>query len=290
VPWYLTSSITFYNKSLVKKAGWEAPPKNFAELDTFSKDLQRATAQGQPAYAVMPTIAESGNFLKELARVGVPLYDAQSGAAVFADNGAAKQLQYWVDQYQSHRVPAESITEGHRAAVNQYQSNTLAMLLVGPSFIKILKENAQETLKETGVAPQFPQGAKVVDFSTMLLAVPIKSRHPKEAVDLALFLTNEKNQAAFAEAAPVLPSITKALQAPRYQTTTAEGLEDRARAISAQQLVSARAAYQIRPQQRQLNEIINYYVQSALLGKIHADEAMTQAQMEFNALLMPAAK
>jgi putative chitobiose transport system substrate-binding protein len=281
VPWYLTSSVTLYNQQLLKKAGYAAPPRAFSELAPFARALHQKTG----AYAVMPTIAESGNFLKELAKLGVPLYNAQ-GQAVFADHGAAQHLQFWMDLYQARLVPAESITEGHRAAINQYQSNTLAMLLVGPNFLNILKENAQSTLAVTEAAPQFPQDSAVTDFSTMLLAVPRKSAHPKEAVDFALFITNRANQLALAHEAPVLPSITAGLEDPYFQAPPQRDPVARARQISARQMLAATHAYQIHAQQRDINEIINYHVQSALLGKLTAQQAMFQAQQRINALLI----
>ncbi len=287
LPWYLTSSVTFYNQKALQVAGWQTPPTTFQALEQFSKALQTTTHGKQPVYAVMPTLAESGNFLKELVKVGIPLYDEKTGKAIFADEGAGQHLSYWVKAYQEHRVPKESITEGHRAAVNQYQSNALAMLLVGPSFVKILSENAQETLKTTHVTSQFPKDGKTIDFATMLLAVPIKSKHPKEAVALARFITNPENQLKLAKAAPVLPSCTDALQSPWFTQTESTGLNDsvlsqEARRLSAQQLLSAKSAYQIRPEQRAINERMNFFVQMALLGKMNPNEAMKKAQDEIN--------
>lgn len=297
LPWYLTSSVTFYNQKALKMAEWQTPPTTFDELEAFSKALKKATNGKQPVYAVMPTLAESGNFLKELAKVGIPLYDEQTGKAIFADEDAGEHLAYWVRAYQENRVPKESITEGHRAAVNQYQSNALAMLLVGPSFVKILSENAQETLKTTRVTSQFPKTGKTIDFATMLLAVPVKSKHPKEAVALAQFITNPDNQLKLAQAAPVLPSCTASLKSPWFTQppTTAPNestLSQEARRLSALQLLSAKSAYQIRPEQRAINERMNFFVQMALLGKMDPKEAMKKAQDEINQqiLIHPASK
>jgi putative chitobiose transport system substrate-binding protein len=297
LPWYLTSSVTFYNQKALKLAGWQAPPTTFDELEAFSKALQKATHSKQPVYAVMPTLAESGNFLKELVKVGIPLYDEQTGKAIFADEGAGEHLAYWVKAYQENRVPKESITEGHRAAVNQYQSNALAMLLVGPSFVKILSENAQETLKTTHVTSQFPKTGKTIDFATMLLAVPVKSKHPKEAVELARFITNPENQLKLAKAAPVLPSCTESLKSPWFKQTQSSipnelALSQEARRLSANQLLSAKSAYQIRPEQRAINERMNFFVQMALLGKMDPKEAMKKAQDEINQQILarPASK
>jgi len=184
--------------------------------------------------------------------------------------------------YKQGWVPAEAITESHQSAVGRFQAGTLASLSIGPNFLKIVKENAPDIYKVTGVAPQFPQDAGYKDFSLMVLVVPVKSAHPKEAADFAAFITNASNQLALAQAAPVLPSVTSALQDPYFSSTKGDDLMAQGRAISASQLLKATTAYQIQPNQNAINEIINYYVQLAMLGKLSPENALRRAQTEIN--------
>ncbi len=280
LPWYITSSVNIYNKAILRKAGFKHPPANFAELSDFAEQIHRKTGQ----YGLMPVIAENGNFLKELKKQGIPLYNAK-GQAIFATPQAMEILATYVDMYKQGWVPAEAITESHQSAVGRFQAGTLASLSIGPNFLKIVKENAPNIYKETGVAPQFPESSPYKDFSLMVLVVPVKSAHPKEAVDFAAFITNAKNQLALAQAAPVLPSVTAALNDPYFAPEQAPDLMAEGRAISARQLLSATAAYQIQPNQNAINDIINHYVQLAMLGKISPENALRQAQTEINATL-----
>ena len=169
--------------------------------------------------------------------------------------------------------------------MGRFQAGTLAALQIGPNFLKIVKENAPEIYKETGVAPQFPQDAGMKEFALMILVVPAKSEHPKEAVDFAAFMTNAQNQLALAQAAPVLPSITQALQDPYFSASDKSDLMALGRRISAAQLLKATSAYQIKPNQNAINEIMDHYVQLAMLGKISPQAALSQAQQEINATL-----
>lgn len=278
LPWYVTSSVTLYNQAILKKASLTEPPATFAELPTFAETIKEKTG----AYGLMPVISESGNFLKELQKMGVPLYNAH-GKAIFATPKGVELLTHYVDMYQSGYVPAEAITEGHQAAVGRYQAGTLAMFSVGPNFLKIVKENAPAVYKNTGVAPQFPKDARYKDFALMLLVVPRQSEHPKEAVDFAAFITNSQNQQALAKAAPVLPSVTQALSDPHFMNAS-DDLMAKGRKISAQQLLKATEAYRIRPNQNAINELMNYYVQLALLGKIKPADALQTAQQKINQL------
>jgi len=280
LPWYITSSVTIYNRQILQKAGYTAPPTTFEELPDFAEAVRKKAN----AYGMMPVIAEHGNFLKELQKIGVELYDSQ-GRAVFATDKAMDHLAYFVDMYQQGWIPAEAITESHQAAVGRFQAGTLASLLIGPNFLKIVKENAPDIYKVTGVAPQFPENSSVKDFALMVVVVPVKSAHPKEAVDFAAYITNAANQLALSQAAPVLPSVTSALQNPYFSQTRSADLMAQGRSISAAQLLGARAAYQIRPNQNAINEIIDHYVQLAMLGKLSPPDALRQAQREINATL-----
>jgi ABC-type glycerol-3-phosphate transport system substrate-binding protein len=119
----------------------------------------------------------------------------------------------------------------------------------------------------------------------MVVVVPVKSTHPKEAVDFAAFITNAENQLALAKAAPVLPSVTRALASSYFSESHSADLMAQGRSISAKQLLKATTAYQIKPNQNALNEIIDHFVQLAMLGKLSPADALRQAQREINATL-----
>jgi putative chitobiose transport system substrate-binding protein len=280
LPWYITSSVTLYNQSLLKKAGLKAPPKTFEELPLFARSIKQKTG----AYGLMPLIADSGNFFKELQKMGVVLYD-ENGRAAFATEQGVRLLTHYVDMYRSGFIPAEALTEGHQAAVGRYQAGTLATFSVGPNFLKIVKENAPQIYEQTGIAPQFPEDAKFKDFALMVLVVPQKSAHPREAVEFAAFITNAQNQLALAKAAPVLPSVTQALSHPYFMESSTTDRMALGRRISASQLLKATEAYRIKPSQNALNEIMNRYVQLAMLGKLTPKDALEQAQDKMNQIL-----
>jgi putative chitobiose transport system substrate-binding protein len=284
LPWYVTSSVTIYNKAILEKAALKTPPASFEELPAFAERVHEKTG----AYGLMPIIAERGNFLKELKKLGIPLYD-ERGRAIFATDMAIVYLSRYVDMYEMGWVPKEAITESHQAAVGRFQAGTLASLLIGPNFLKIVKENAPDIYKVTGVAPQFPRDARFKDFALMVVVVPRKSAHPAEAADFAAFITNAQNQLALAQAAPVLPSVTSALQEPYFSQVGADDLMAQGRSVSARQLLEATEAYRIRPNQNAINEIMDHYVQLALLGKLSAMDALKRAQAEINAILEPGA-
>ncbi len=279
IPWYLTSAVTLYNKDVLAAAGVKQPPQTYDAMMALAQSLK---GKGK-GYVLMPTLAESGRFFRVLQKQGVPIW--QDGRLAFADNGAGKELAFWKRLFDQGLVPREAITESQQAAIDRYQSGTLALLLAGPNFLNIVKENAPAVYKSTDIAPQFPAQSDYMDFSEMLLVIPKRTEHPKEAVDFALFVTNPKNTLKLAELAPVLPPHSQALANPAFTQTKSTDLLAKGRSISAAQLLSATTVMQIHPKQNRLNQLMDFYVQSALLGKMSPEAAMKQAQQEMNALL-----
>jgi putative chitobiose transport system substrate-binding protein len=279
IPWYLTSAVTLYNQDLLRQADEPLPPRTYPDLDRLSRTMRERTT----GYAVMPILAEGGRFFRLLRQTGVRLW-GDDNHLVFANNRADEVLTFWVKLFQDGRIPMETLTEGQQAAVDRYQSGTLALLLTGPNFLNIVRQNAPEVFKTTGVASQFPEGGQV-DFSEMILVVPRHSRHPREAVEFALFVANPENTLELSRLAPVLPPHKALLQSQSFLQPSVTDLPAVARRISAKQLLNAHDAMRLHPMQSRLNQLMDFYVQQALLGKMTPKAAMQKAQAEMNRLL-----
>ena len=119
----------------------------------------------------------------------------------------------------------------------------------------------------------------------MVLTVPKRSKHPEEAVEFALFMTNKANQLTFCQEAPILPSVLEALKDPYFQKVDKNDVMAMGRSHSARQLLSTQEPYRIRLEQNRINKIVDDYVQLALLGKISAADALKKAQQEINQLI-----
>lgn len=280
LPWYLTSSVTLYNKELLRFTSFDSPPKTYEEMAEMAQILKTKSDN----YLLMPILSEGGRFFRFLKKRGIKIGDF-SHKFVFADSGAGIELRFWVDMYRKNLIPKESIIEGQQSAVDRYQSGTLAMLLTGPNFLNIVKENSPQVFKATDVAPQFPAKSDFMDFSEMILVVPKRTSHPREAVDFALFVTNPQNTFKLSELAPVLPPHGKILNSDIFKQIDSSDLLVKARSISAQQMLGAKTSIPINPLQNRLNQIMDFYVQSALLEKLSPEEAMRKAQQEMNKLI-----
>ncbi len=279
IPWYITSSITMYNQEITDKANIKKIPLTYAELGTFAKQVKEKTHK----YPLMPTLSEDGYMLKSLYKQGLTPIDSKKREVDFHNQKTLEVYNFWANLYQQNYIPKESITQTHREALEKYMSGDLAMIQTGANFLKIIKENAPDIYQKTRVAPQFDTKQGVVDFSMMNLIIPEKSQHKKEALDFALFLTNSKNQLEFSKLAPILPSSKKALEDSFFnqdKTLLEKGLK-----ISADQLKSAPKSIPLFPQQKEINNAIDYSTQEIMLKKSDTKDILKKNELTIKNIL-----
>jgi len=79
IPWYLTARITLANSQLLSQAGYEAPPRSWAEVPAYAEAVKRRTGR----YALFVTVVpeDSAELLESLVQMGVTLLDERQRAA-----------------------------------------------------------------------------------------------------------------------------------------------------------------------------------------------------------------
>lgn len=279
IPWYITSSITMYNQKITQQAQIKNFPTQDKDMPEFASQIKNKTGK----YALMPTLAEDGYMLKNLSKQGIEIINTKNRSVSFDNEKVKAQYDLWKKLYEQGLLPKESITQTHREALEKYMSGELALLETGANFLTTIKDNAPEVYKNTKLAPQLNLEHGIVDFSMMNLIIPQKAAHQKEALEFALFLTNEKNQLEFSKLAPVLPSSKKALENPFFEKNS--NLIEEGRKISANQLKTAKKNIPLYPNQKELNNIVDYATQEIILDKSPAQKALERAQKDMSVVL-----
>lgn len=282
IPWYLSTSLTMYNTEIFKEAGLDPnnPPQYYDELLEMGRKVKEETGK----YLLFPPIAETGRYLEYMVREGIPLTN-EDGTAAFNTEKSVEFLQMWATMYKEDLIPEETVTEGHGAAVDVYQSGQAAILLTGPQFLSRIEENAPDVYEVTEVAPEITGDADRVGVAVMNIAVLEQTEHKQAALDFATFITNNKNQLDFAKIVNILPSTKKAAQDPYFTDVDEGSVKDRAKKVSAQQLDRATNLVPPMENQGELNEVINQMVQNALLGEKTPAEALNDAEAEWNSIV-----
>ncbi len=280
IPWYLSTSITIYNQDLLKQAGVAKPPTTYAELAQVAKQVKEKT--GKYAFFMTFVPEDSGEVLQSFVQMGAPLLDAQGKAAFNTPDGKAV-FQYWTDLYKQGFLPKEALTQGHRRAIELYQSGEVALLSTGSQFLKTIDTNAPAVAKVSAVAPQISGSTQKKNVAVMDLVIPRNTDVPDAALKFALFVANDTNQLSFAKAANVLPSTQKALQDPYFTAIAATAPPlDQARMISAKQMQDAEVLLPNIKDIKQLQKIVYDNLQAAMLGEKTIDQAVTDAAADWN--------
>ena len=286
LPWYLTARITLANRQLLQQAGYNKPPRRWEEVPAYAERIKQRTGK----YALFVTVVPDGSaeLLESMVQMGVELVDSRHRAR-FNSGPGRRAFALWTDLYRRGLLPREVVSQGFQRAIELYQSGELAQVASGAEFLNTIQTNAPRVAAATEPFPPLVGADGAANVAVMNLAVSRQTSRPKEAVDLALFLTNPANQLRFARAAKVLPSSQPALKAIEAELALASrsgvkaDLVQRARLLSAQTLSQAKVLVPADPGVKRLQAIIYGQLQRAMLGELSSAAALAAAEKEWNA-------
>jgi len=279
LPWYLSTRVLIYNKSLLGQAGLdpEKPPRTWEEVARVARAVRART----PAYGYIPVV----RLVDDWRMWGVPICQPGSGRALFDTPQGAARLEWYAGLYAEGVIPRESLTEGFQGALDRYKQGSLALLEAGPQLLLKIESDAPSVYADSGVAPlpQTPTGT--LPASLMNLVVPRSSKNRDLAIEFGLFLTNPQNQLAFAREVPLLPSTVETARDRFFREGKGEPLQDRAIRISVEQLPRAHYFSLGLPRQQDLERGLKEAVEAALYGRMSAREALHRAAREWDRIL-----
>jgi putative chitobiose transport system substrate-binding protein len=273
IPWYATSAVTIYNKSLLAKAQINVP-STYSALADFAPMVKRLSG----AYITLPNITENDTMLKILNKYGI------SDPVDIKTSKGVEVFDMFKYMYSKDLIPKETVTITLQEALEKYMSGNIAVLNAGANFLNMIKENAPQTYDITDVAPQISGELGQYDFSLMNFVIPKRAKHKDEALKFALFLTNEKNQLELAKLTNVLAVNKKALQNDFYTKYDEKDLTAKARVISAKQLNKVQPVYRTKKGQKEINTIVNAAVQEILLDKGDTQKILNRATKQIKEL------
>ena len=285
IPWYLTVRLSLVNTDLLRQAGISRVPRRWAEVPAYARSIRERTGRYGLFVTVVPD--DSAELLESLVQMGVTLLDSRQRAA-FNTTAGRRAFAFWTDLYREGLLPREVVSQGQRRAIELFQSGELALLASGAEFLRSIQTNSPGVAAVTAAQPPLTGPDGTANVALMTLAVPRQSKQPDQALQLALFLTNGINQARFAREARVLPSSLEALAAVRAeleaeQPADAPEAQIRdARLLSAETLKSARVLVPATPGVKRLQSIIYTQLQRAMLGQISSDQAIKEAEQQWN--------
>lgn len=265
IPFYATSAVTLFNKSLMPSL--KKMPETYDEL------LKIKPPEG--AYITMINFGENDTLLKILNKYGI------NSAETINSEESRKLFELFKYAYDNKYIPPSSAVQSHRDALEQYMAGKLVFLVTGANFLNMIEENAPDVYKNTAVMPQLTGSTGGYDFSLMNLAIPVKAENKEKALDFALFLTNPENQAAFSKLTSVLPVNKQALKDDFFQKAQNDKLQEQARIISAQQLEKMQLPLKNTINKKDLNLLSVQAVQEILINNKDIQKTLDNFKTEW---------
>ncbi|MFI3300243.1 MAG: sugar ABC transporter substrate-binding protein [Candidatus Gastranaerophilales bacterium] len=254
IPWYATSAITIYNKKLLNENNLELP-KTYDELAKISEEIEG------DVYSHQPNITENDTMLRVLNKNGI------NSAENINSQKSIEIFENYKHLYDNNLIPKDSITQTHREALEKFMAEKIIFFQAGANFLNMIKENSPQTYKNTDITAQIVGDIGQNDFSLMNFVIPKHARNQKEALEFALFLTNEENQLELAKLTNVIATNDKTLINEFYIQYDENDLIAKARVISAGQLKHLNPTFISNKNQKEINLLVNTAVQQILLNK-----------------------
>ncbi|HWU76055.1 MAG TPA: sugar ABC transporter substrate-binding protein [Rhodanobacter sp.] len=109
IPWYVDTRLLFYRKDLLKAAGFDAPPHDWAEWSQQMAALQAHAAPNH--YAILLPTNEFEQLLSLALQQDEPLLRDGGRYGNFESPGFKRALGFYVDAFERHEAPLLANTE-----------------------------------------------------------------------------------------------------------------------------------------------------------------------------------
>lgn len=276
-PWYLNTGPMFYNKRLFRQAGLdpEKPPKTYDQLFEAAVSMAKKSGRRTAMLASTPAIEDFG-------RYGVRLMNEKGTEFTFDEPKGVELLRHYKDLYAAGALDSQALTAKAESSGRKFQQQAVAMNPGSALDLQKFKKEAPslyrsigitDTVSNTGRANMYVQG----------LMVNAQSRVKPAAVAFAHFVTERKNQMAFARKVAIFPSTGGSLDDPYF--TKEDGTDaTRVRVAAARSLKTA-VNYTPVPLSDQMKTVLRNAVARAVQGKEPPKAALDGAVAECNRLL-----
>ncbi|WP_435838774.1 ABC transporter substrate-binding protein [Streptomyces abikoensis] len=276
-PWYLTTGPLFYNKALFRSAGLdpEKPPKNYAELFTTALAMAGGSGGRIATLANTPSVEDFG-------RYGVKLMNGDATKFTYNEPKGVELLTKYKELYDRGGLDPQALTNTPEKSGQKFLEQKVAMNPGGANDLATFKENAPTLYRNLGIT-EAPNNTGKPNMYVMGVAVNEKSKRKAAAIAFAHFVTDRKNQEAFAHEVAVFPSTRGSLDDPYW--TKGDGTDEgRVRVASARMLKGA-VNYTPVVMSDEMKTVLKNEVAKALQGKKSPQQALDDAVAQSDRLL-----
>lgn len=276
LPWYLANDIVLYNKELLKKAGFDAPPTTVDEAWEMSKVIKEKTG----AYGHSLKIIRN-----ELLYNGIPILNEDNTKASFNVPETVEIFAKYKERNKDGLIPEEILLEQAQPQ-EWYAQEKLAWWETGPNLFRQVNDLAPAVYGNSDAASAFAYSTGNIPVNTMNIAVSEKSKNKDAAVKFAKFVTNAENQLELSKLSSVLPSVKKAAEDEFFAAgKDATDPVEKGRYLAVKQLEKSLDLLPPVENLAEINRAINEEFTRMLADDLEPADAVTAAEAAVNELL-----
>ena len=216
---------------------------------------------------------------------GVDVFNDDGSAFAFDSAEGVAWLQMYVDMVKAETVDNSVLMTGEdRVGLLVFSAGQSAFYQTGPNLIREVKSNNETLYSDLAVVPAPVGKSGVLGKGLMSMSVKADTEFPNASMALAQFFTNPRAMVDFAKQVAVYPSSDAAYDDPFFSADP-EAIEDSARPVARETVSKYADIVPTVPNKADVNEIVKKAVESALFADVPAQQALTEAVTEANALL-----
>jgi putative chitobiose transport system substrate-binding protein len=282
VPWYQAVPVELVNTDIFTAAGLklEEFPTTFDGIPALCQTIKDKTGN---LCDIRLTV---NDYLAQMVyEGGVDVINPDGSAFTFDSADGVAWLQTYVDMVKNGTVDkTQLVTADDRTALELFTSGKAPFYNTGPQLIREVKTSNPDLYSKLAIAP-FPVGKSgVIQPTSMAISVKKDTKFPKASQALAVFFTNAISEVEFSKAVAVYPSTVAAFDDPFF-TETPAAIEDSARPLAKDIISKEKNIMPSIPKKADVNAIVAKAVESALFNNVPAQQALTDAVTQANALL-----
>lgn len=211
VPWYVDTRVLFYRSDILKKAGYDNPPKTWQELYDLSMKIKKLNNNDRQFSFFLP-VNEWAPFIIFGLQANSTLLKNKNQYGAFSGKEFKKAYNYLMQYYANGLAP-----KGMSEVSNIYQAfaeGYFAMFISGPWNVVEMKNRFPKNMQDKWMVAALPApdnnypGVSLAGGSSLVIA---KSSKNKEAAwKLIEFLSTKKTQVDFYKSVADLPAVKEA--------------------------------------------------------------------------------
>jgi putative chitobiose transport system substrate-binding protein len=281
-PWYEGINVYLINHQIYDQTGLTIAdfPKKWTDLPALCATIKEKTG------TLCDIRLTVNDLISQMVYEGNVKPISEDGKTFTFDSPeAVAWLQQYVDMVKAGTVDKTVlVTDQDRVGLDLFTSGKAAFYATGPNLIREVRANNPGLYGYLDVVPAPVGESGVIGKGLMAISVNAQTKYPNASLALAQFFTNPKSMLEFSKIVSIYPSTPASYDDPFFSAAPV-AIEDFAKPYAKDAISKYADIVPTIPHKPDVNAIVLKHVQDALFNNVPAQEALTAAVEEANALL-----